>query len=74
MPLYITYFCCCYPPQRETAERLEVLRRADRYEHALGVKDHMLWVAMQVSYSREYFTRKSYLHVRARARPRRALP
>lgn len=39
--------------QHETAERLEVLRRADRYEHALGVKDHMLWVAMQVSCSCE---------------------
>ncbi|CAB1096679.1 unnamed protein product [Ectocarpus sp. CCAP 1310/34] len=33
----------------ETAERLEVLRRADRYEHALSVKDQMLWEAMQVS-------------------------
>eukprot|EP00903_Cladosiphon_okamuranus_P011998 g11267.t1 len=31
----------------ETAERLEVLRRADRYEQALSVKDQMLWVAMQ---------------------------
>ena len=35
--------------QHETAERLEVLRRADRYEQALGVKDQMLWVAMQAS-------------------------
>ncbi|CAM9137098.1 unnamed protein product [Ectocarpus fasciculatus] len=33
----------------ETAERLEVLRRADRYEHALSVKDQMLWEAMQES-------------------------
>ena len=35
--------------QHETAERLEVLRRADRYEQALSVKDQMLWVAMQAS-------------------------
>lgn len=35
--------------QHETAERLEVLRRADRYERALSVKDQMLWVAMQAS-------------------------
>lgn len=34
--------------QHETAERLEVLRRADHYEKALGVKDHMLWTALQV--------------------------
>ncbi|CAM9501571.1 unnamed protein product [Hapterophycus canaliculatus] len=36
-----------YP--HETAERLEVLRRADQYEQALDVKDHMLWSAMQES-------------------------
>lgn len=35
--------------QHETAERLEVLRRADRYEQALSVKDQMLWVALQAS-------------------------
>ncbi|CAM9207788.1 unnamed protein product [Scytosiphon promiscuus] len=36
-----------YP--HETAERLEVLRRADQYEQALGVKDQMVWAAMQES-------------------------
>ena len=32
---------------RETAERLEVLARSDKYQHALQVKDHMLWTALQ---------------------------
>eukprot|EP01041_Mallomonas_annulata_P006967 gene6967-14145_t len=32
---------------KETAERLEVISRCDRYAHALSVKDHMLWVAIQ---------------------------
>ena len=32
---------------RETAERLEVLARCDKYQHALQVKDHMLWTALQ---------------------------
>ncbi|CAM9117886.1 unnamed protein product, partial [Pylaiella littoralis] len=32
----------------ETAERLEVLRRADRYEQALSVKDQMLWQCQQL--------------------------
>lgn len=32
---------------RETAERLEVISRCDRYTHALQVKDHMLWTALQ---------------------------
>lgn len=31
---------------KETAERLEILARCDKYVHALAVKDHMLWVAM----------------------------
>lgn len=31
---------------KETAERLEVLSRCDKYTHALNVKDHMLWVAI----------------------------
>lgn len=38
-------------PQHETAERLEVLRRADQYEKALGIKDHMLWQTLQVCFS-----------------------
>jgi hypothetical protein len=32
---------------RETAERLEVMARCDKYMHAVQVKDHMLWVALQ---------------------------
>lgn len=40
---------CLLLPQHETAERLEVLRRADEYEKALGVKDHMLWTILQVN-------------------------
>eukprot|EP01038_Epipyxis_sp_PR26KG_P007262 gene7262-9900_t len=32
---------------RETAERLEVISRCDKYVHALNVKDHMLWVTLQ---------------------------
>lgn len=51
-----------FPPalsQHETAERLEVLRRADRYEQALSVKDQMLWVAMQASKS---ISAESLLH------------
>lgn len=30
---------------RETAERLEVISRCDKYMHAISVKDHMLWAA-----------------------------
>jgi hypothetical protein len=32
---------------RETKERLDVLGRCDKYMHALSVKDHMLWEAIQ---------------------------
>lgn len=32
---------------RETAERLEVVSRCDKYLHALSVKDHLLWLALQ---------------------------
>jgi hypothetical protein len=32
---------------RETAERLEVMARCDKYMHAVNVKDHMLWVALK---------------------------
>lgn len=32
---------------KETAERLEVISRCDKYSHALSVKDHMLWLALQ---------------------------
>ena len=32
---------------RETAERMEILAKCDKYQHALGVKDHMLWTALQ---------------------------
>ena len=32
---------------RETKERLDVLARCDKYMHALSVKDHMLWEALQ---------------------------
>ena len=32
---------------RETAERMEVLAKCDKYQHALQVKDHMLWTALQ---------------------------
>lgn len=32
---------------KETAERLEVLSRCDRYMHAVTVKDHMLWTLMK---------------------------
>lgn len=32
---------------KETAERLEIISRCDRYSHALSVKDHMLWAALQ---------------------------
>jgi hypothetical protein len=32
---------------KETAERLEVLSRCDKYMHALNVKDHMLRTALQ---------------------------
>lgn len=31
----------------ETADRLEVIARCDKYTHAIAVKDHMLWLAMQ---------------------------
>ena len=32
---------------KETAERLEILARCDRYVHAVAVKDHMLWSVMK---------------------------
>ena len=32
---------------RETKERLDVLAKCDKYMHALSVKDHMLWEALQ---------------------------
>ena len=32
---------------KETAERLEILARCDRYVHAVAVKDHMLWAVMK---------------------------
>lgn len=32
---------------REIAERLEVVARSDKYMHAVSVKDHMLWIALQ---------------------------
>eukprot|EP01035_Chromulina_nebulosa_P018818 gene18818-24588_t len=32
---------------KETSERLEIISRSDRYMHAVNVKDHMLWVALQ---------------------------
>lgn len=32
---------------KETSERLEVISRCDRYVHALNVKDHMLYTALQ---------------------------
>lgn len=32
---------------KETSERLEIIARCDRYMHALNVKDHMLWAAIQ---------------------------
>jgi len=32
---------------KETQERLEVLSRCDKYMHAMSVKDHMLWAALQ---------------------------
>lgn len=32
---------------KETQERLEVLSRCDKYMHAVSVKDHMLWAALQ---------------------------
>lgn len=32
---------------KETAERLEIVAKADRYVHALAVKDQMLWVTLK---------------------------
>lgn len=32
---------------RETSDRLEILNRCDRYIHAMNVKDHLLWLALQ---------------------------
>jgi hypothetical protein len=32
---------------KETAERLEILAKCDRYMHAVTVKDHMLWTIMK---------------------------
>lgn len=32
---------------KETAERLEIISRCDRYAHALSVKDHMLWSTLK---------------------------
>ena len=41
----VEFPCDDFP--RETSERLEVVARADRYTHALAVKDQILWTAMQ---------------------------
>jgi hypothetical protein len=32
---------------KETAERLEIISRCDKYSHALAVKDHILWTALK---------------------------
>lgn len=32
---------------KETAERLEILSRCDKYMHAVAVKDHMLWTVLK---------------------------
>ena len=32
---------------KEVTERLEIIARCDKYLHAVKVKDHMLWVAIQ---------------------------
>lgn len=32
---------------KETSDRLEIISRCDRYTHAINVKDHMLWTAIQ---------------------------
>lgn len=32
---------------KETSERLDIISRCDKYSHALSVKDHMLWKAIQ---------------------------
>lgn len=32
---------------KETAERIEIISRCDRYSHALSVKDHMLWTTIK---------------------------
>lgn len=32
---------------RETAERMEIIGRCDKYAHAINVKDHMLWTMLQ---------------------------
>lgn len=32
---------------KETAERLEILSRCDKYMHAVTVKDHMLWTVLK---------------------------
>ena len=32
---------------RETSERLEIISRCDKYLHAMNVKDHLLWLALQ---------------------------
>ena len=32
---------------KETAERLEVISRCDKYMHAVTVKDHMLWTVLK---------------------------
>jgi GTP-sensing pleiotropic transcriptional regulator CodY len=32
---------------KETAERLEIISRCDKYTHAIKVKDQMLWKALQ---------------------------
>lgn len=41
----VDFPCDDFP--KETQERLEVLGRCDKYSHALAVKDHMLWAALQ---------------------------
>ena len=32
---------------KETAERLQILSRCDKYMHAVTVKDHMLWTVLK---------------------------
>lgn len=41
----VDFPCDDFP--KETQERLQVLGRCDKYMHALSVKDHMLWAALQ---------------------------
>ena len=41
---------CDFPTDdfpKETAERLEIISRCDKYLHAMNVKDHICWTALQ---------------------------